>query len=126
LPVIVARLKQQQNAARGFADEIKQTSFGIACVFGARQGDYACAERPRLNYVVYVPLNDSIYHKLDTRNGLAFVDDCPLGNKPISRIEAARLTLEAQRNLAESHGMVQIFASVAQVLEVIGVLGSQL
>jgi len=53
-------------------------------------------------YIVYVPLDDPIYQELETLNGLGFLDDYLEEVKPISRIEAARLTLEAQRNLASS------------------------
>ncbi|MBV8054388.1 MAG: hypothetical protein JO071_04020, partial [Deltaproteobacteria bacterium] len=53
-------------------------------------------------YIVYVPLDDPIYEELDTLNGLGFLDDYLPEIKPISRIEAARLTLEAQRNLTSS------------------------
>src|SRR6516162_5524266 len=53
-------------------------------------------------YVVYVPLDDPIYQELETLNGLGFLDDYLEEIKPISRIEAARLTLEAQRNLETS------------------------
>ncbi|HUY18553.1 MAG TPA: capsule assembly Wzi family protein [Candidatus Binataceae bacterium] len=48
-------------------------------------------------YVVYIPLDSPIYNELDTLNGLgllySYLDDI----KPISRVEAARLVLEAQR-----------------------------
>src|SRR5690242_9884356 len=53
-------------------------------------------------YVVYIPLDDPIYQELDTLNGLGFLDDYLAEIKPISRIEAARLTLEARRNMASS------------------------
>lgn len=53
-------------------------------------------------YVVYVPLDDPIYQELETLNSLGFLDDYLEEIKPISRIEAARLTLEAQRNLVSS------------------------
>jgi hypothetical protein len=53
-------------------------------------------------YVVYIPLDDPIYQELETLNGLGFLDDYLGEIKPISRIEAARLTLEAQRNMATS------------------------
>lgn len=48
-------------------------------------------------YVVYVPLDDPIYSELDTLNGLGMLDSYLSEVKPISRIEAARLTLEAER-----------------------------
>jgi Capsule assembly protein Wzi len=53
-------------------------------------------------YVVFVPLDDPIYVQLDTLNGLGllytYIDEI----KPISRVEAARLTLEAERSAAKS------------------------
>jgi len=55
-------------------------------------------------YVVYVPLDDPVYQELDTLNGLGYLDDYLAEIKPISRIEAARLTLEAERNLADAQG----------------------
>jgi hypothetical protein len=53
-------------------------------------------------YVVPVPLNSSIYDELDTLNGLGYLDTYFSEVRPISRIEAARLTLEGERNLAEA------------------------
>ncbi|MGD0076434.1 MAG: capsule assembly Wzi family protein [Candidatus Binataceae bacterium] len=53
-------------------------------------------------YVVYIPLDSSIYTELETLNGLGYLDTYLDEIKPISRVEAARLTLEAQANLAES------------------------
>jgi Capsule assembly protein Wzi len=47
--------------------------------------------------VVYVPLDDPIYTELDTLNNLGLLDSYLSEVKPISRIEAARLTLEAAR-----------------------------
>ncbi len=51
-------------------------------------------------YVVNLPLDSSVYDELETLNGLGYLDTYLGEIKPISRIEAARLTLEAQRNLA--------------------------
>ena len=50
-------------------------------------------------YVVYIPLDDPIYQELDTLNGLGYLKTYLSEIRPISRIEAARLTLEAQANL---------------------------
>lgn len=50
-------------------------------------------------YAVYIPLDSSIYRALDTLNGLGLLDSYISYIKPISRVEAARLTLEAQSNL---------------------------
>ena len=53
-------------------------------------------------YVVYVALDDPVYQELDTLNGLGLLDDYFSEVKPIARVEAARLTIEAERNLDES------------------------
>jgi capsule assembly protein Wzi len=53
-------------------------------------------------YVVSIPLDSSIYTELVTLDGLGYLDTYFDEIKPISRVEAARLTLEAQGNLAES------------------------
>jgi capsule assembly protein Wzi len=52
-------------------------------------------------YVVYIPLDSPIYDELDTLDGLGMLDSYISEIKPISRIEAARLTLEAQQNLVD-------------------------
>ena len=53
-------------------------------------------------YVVYIPLDSSIYSELETLDGLGYLDTYFSEIKPIGRVEAARLTLEAEANLAES------------------------
>jgi hypothetical protein len=50
-------------------------------------------------YVVYLPLDSPVYQELDTLDGLGWLDTYISEIKPISRVEAARLTLEAQKNL---------------------------
>jgi hypothetical protein len=55
-------------------------------------------------YAVYIPLDSSIYRELDTLNGLGLLDSYIGYIKPISRVEAARLTLEAESNLDERSG----------------------
>ena len=52
-------------------------------------------------YVVYIPLDDPIYDELGTLNALGYLDTYLEEIRPISRVEAARLTLEAERNEAE-------------------------
>ena len=52
-------------------------------------------------YVVYLPLDSPVYDELDTLNSLGYLDDYLDEIKPISRIEAARLTLEAQQQLID-------------------------
>lgn len=53
-------------------------------------------------YAVYIPLDSSIYNELETLNGLGYLDTYLDEIKPISRIEAARLTLEAERNFGDA------------------------
>ncbi len=48
-------------------------------------------------YAVYIPLDSSIYKELDTLNGLGLLYSYLDTIKPISRVEAARLVLEAER-----------------------------
>ncbi len=76
-------------------------------------------------YVVYIPLDSPMYEQLDTLNALGYLDDYIDEIKPISRIEAARLTLEARRNLHESNApdtlAIQMIASLKlQLAEEIG------
>jgi len=52
-------------------------------------------------YAAYIPLDSSIYNELDTLNDLGMVQSYLPAIKPISRVEAARLTIEAERNLNE-------------------------
>jgi hypothetical protein len=53
-------------------------------------------------YVVYLPLDSTIYNELDELNGLGYLDTYMDEIRPIARVEAARLTLEAAQNLVES------------------------
>jgi len=53
-------------------------------------------------YVVYIPLDSPIYDQLDTLDGLGYLDDYLSEVRPISRVEAARLTREAERNVDDS------------------------
>jgi len=53
-------------------------------------------------YVVQIPLDSPIYDQLDTLDGLGYLDDYLSEIRPISRVEAARLTREAERNLDDS------------------------
>ena len=50
-------------------------------------------------YVVFLPLDSPIYDELDALNSLGYLDDYLDEIKPISRVEAARLTIEAQAHL---------------------------
>jgi len=60
----------------------------IAMIAGARR---AAAS----TYVVYIPLDSPIYTELETLNGLGYIVSYLNEIKPISRVEAARLTIEA-------------------------------
>lgn len=53
-------------------------------------------------YVVFLPLDSPIYDELDTLNSLGYLIDYLDEIKPISRLEAARLTIEAQAHLDEA------------------------
>jgi Capsule assembly protein Wzi len=53
-------------------------------------------------YVVYVALDDPVYQELDTLNGLGLLDDYLSEVRPIARVEAARLVLEAEENLDDA------------------------
>ena len=53
-------------------------------------------------YVVFLPLDSPIYDELDTLNSLGYLDDYLDEIKPISRIEAARLSIEAQSRFSEA------------------------
>ena len=64
-------------------------------------------------YVVYIPLDDPIYSELDTLNSLGYTPDYLDAIKPISRIEAARLTIEAQEQLGRK---VQTDALAAEIV----------
>jgi hypothetical protein len=53
-------------------------------------------------YVVYIPLDSPIYDELETLDSLGYIPDYIDEIKPVSRIEAARLTIEARVNLDDS------------------------
>lgn len=71
---------------------------GAGTLFPLLVAAVACAS----TYVVNIPLDSPIYFELETLNGLGYLDTYFGEIKPISRIEAARLTLEAQENVASS------------------------
>ncbi|HLI63606.1 MAG TPA: capsule assembly Wzi family protein [Terriglobales bacterium] len=62
----------------------------------------ACCAVRASTYVVYIALDDPAYDELDKLNGMGLLDDYLSEIRPIARVEAARLTLEAQRNLDEA------------------------
>ncbi len=67
-------------------------------------------------YVVYIPLDSPIYDELDTLNSLGYLDDYLDEIKPISRIEAARLTIEGQAHVAEASHPDQIAREIIRDL----------
>ncbi len=60
-------------------------------------------ERPARcsTYVVYIPLDSPIYAELDTLNSLGMLQTYLEEVRPIARVEAARLTLEAERIMSD-------------------------
>jgi hypothetical protein len=73
-------------------------SMSVALVLGLIFAVSASAS----TYVVYIPLDSPIYDELETLDGAGVLDTYLAEIKPISRMEAARLTLEAERNLRVS------------------------
>ncbi len=74
-------------------------------------------------YVVYIPLDSPIYEQLDTLDGLGYLDDYISEVRAISRVEAARLTREAERNMSERNDPLAreiILSLKAQLAEEIG------
>lgn len=67
-------------------------------------------------YVVYLALDSPIYQELDTLDGLGVLDTYLSEFKPISRVEAARLTLEAERNMVGSELPEPLTESLIRVL----------
>jgi hypothetical protein len=53
-------------------------------------------------YVVYIPLDSPIYDELNTLDSLGYIPDYIDEVRPISRIEAARLTIEAQTHINDA------------------------
>lgn len=79
-------------SARGYLCVVSLTIAAIVgCYVPARSS----------TYVVYIPLDSPIYEELDTLNSLGYLDSYLDEIKPISRVEAARLVLEAQANVSE-------------------------
>jgi hypothetical protein len=74
-------------------------------------------------YVVFLPLDSSIYDELGTLDSLGVLDTYLPEIKPIARVEAARLVLEAERNLSERS---EIDPDTPLVRATIGALRDQL
>jgi len=75
-------------------------TFALAVVFAVRLALAPTAYGS--TYVVEIPLDSPIYEELSTLEGLGYLDTYFAEIRPISRVEAARLTLEAETNLTQS------------------------
>jgi Capsule assembly protein Wzi len=67
-------------------------------------------------YCVYIPLDSPIYDELDTLNGLGALDTYLAEIRPITRVEAARLTLEAERNLEKPEAQSGLAKTLVRTL----------
>ena len=65
---------------------------------------FIAARAEASTYAVFIPLDDPIYYELDTLDGLGLLDSYLSEIKPISRVEAARLVIEAENNAAQTEG----------------------
>jgi hypothetical protein len=75
-------------------------TFVVAAIFVA-----CCAVTPTVRastYVVNIPLDSPIYEELSTLDGLGYLDTYFPEVRPISRVEAARLVVEAETNLKQA------------------------
>jgi hypothetical protein len=67
-------------------------------------------------YAAYIPLDSSIYDELDTLNDLGLADSYLSEIQPISRVEAARITVEAESKLSEMQSQNALARSVISAL----------
>lgn len=67
-------------------------------------------------YAAYLPLDDSIYDELDTLNDLGLLDSYISTVKPMSRVEAARLVVEAESNMSEQQDQNDLALSILKAL----------
>jgi hypothetical protein len=67
-------------------------------------------------YAAYIPLDSSIYDELDTLNDLGLADSYISEIQPISRVEAARITVEAESKLSEMQNQNELARSVISEL----------
>lgn len=74
--------------------------FALAAIFAAYLPTTPAAYGS--TYVVNIPLDSPIYDELDTLDGLGYLDTYFPEVRPISRVEAARLTVEAEGNLNQA------------------------
>ncbi len=94
--LLMGRIEQlgQQSARR--------LSTACAAAFSALLVILVSARVQASTYVAYIPLDSSIYDELETLNDLGMLDSYLPEIKPISRVEAARLTVEAGGKYSES------------------------
>jgi hypothetical protein len=62
-------------------------------------------------YAAYIPLDSSIYDELDTLNDLGFADTYISEIQPITRVEAARIAVEAEAKLSEMQDQSELARS---------------
>ncbi|MGC2755143.1 capsule assembly Wzi family protein, partial [Candidatus Binatus sp.] len=67
-------------------------------------------------YAAYIPLDSSIYDELDTLNDLGLADSYLFEIQPISRVEAARITVEAESKLSEMQNPNELARSIISEL----------
>jgi capsule assembly protein Wzi len=67
-------------------------------------------------YAAYIPLDSSIYDELDTLNDLGLADSYLSELQPISRVEAARITVEAESKLSEMQSQNELAQSIINEL----------
>jgi hypothetical protein len=67
-------------------------------------------------YVVFIPMDSPIYQELETLDGLGVLHTYISELKPVSRLEAARLTIEADNHLAAAPGFDRLANSLVRSL----------
>jgi hypothetical protein len=67
-------------------------------------------------YAAYVPLDSSIYDELDTLNDLGLADSYISEIQPITRVEAARIAVEAESKLSEMQDQSELARSCINAL----------
>ena len=67
-------------------------------------------------YAAYIPLDSSIYDELDTLNDLGLADSYISEIQPITRVEAARITVEAESKLSEMQDQSELARSCINAL----------
>jgi hypothetical protein len=86
--------------ATGFISVASGAMLPLLCMLGCVL--LAVQSASASTYVVFIPLDSPVYDELQALNDLGYLDDYLDEIKPISRIEAARLTIEAQQRILEA------------------------